>query len=70
MITGEYILTLDAGTTSMKGALFDLSGTMLCSVVNEYHLEKPAPDIVELDAELYWLTAKKVIVKSINKIFA
>jgi sugar (pentulose or hexulose) kinase len=55
------ILTLDAGTTSLKGAMFDLAGNMLASRVHEYHLEKPAPDIVELDPEIYWLAAKNVI---------
>ena len=57
----NFILTLDAGTTSLKGALFDLAGNMIASRVHEYHLEKPAPDIVELDPEIYWLAAKTVI---------
>lgn len=57
----EFILTLDAGTTSLKGALFDLSGNMTACRTREYHLEKPATDIVELDPETYWLAAKIVI---------
>ena len=57
----SLILTLDAGTTALKGALFDHSGNMLCSCSYEYHLEKPAPDIVELDPEIYWIAAKTVI---------
>ncbi|MEI7435893.1 MAG: FGGY family carbohydrate kinase [bacterium] len=57
----SLILTLDAGTTSLKGALFDLSGAMLCTRLQEYPLEKPAPDIVELDPEVYWEAARAVI---------
>jgi xylulokinase len=57
----SFILTLDAGTTALKGALFDFSGHMLGVCVHEYHLDNPAPDIVELDAEVYWSAAKAVI---------
>jgi len=57
----SFILALDAGTTSLKGALFDLSGNMLGVCVHEYHLDNPAPDIVELDAEVYWSATKAVI---------
>lgn len=57
----SLILTLDAGTTSLKGSLFDLSGGLLCSRLHEYNLEKPAPDIVELDPEMYWEAAQVVI---------
>ena len=63
----KMILTLDAGTTSLKGALFDLSGNMLSCRVHEYHLEKPAPDIVELDPEIYWLAAKTVITEILGE---
>ena len=62
-----FILTLDAGTTSLKGALFDLSGNMHACRVHEYHLEKPAPDIVELDPETYWLAAKTVITEILGE---
>ena len=57
----SFILALDAGTTSLKGALFDLSGKVLAVCVHEYRLENPAPDIVELDAEVYWSGAQAVI---------
>lgn len=61
----SLILTLDAGTTSLKGAMFDLSGNMLSCRIHEYDLEKPAPDIVEIDPEVYWLAAKTVIAEMI-----
>jgi len=63
----SLILTLDAGTTSIKGALFDLSGVLLCSCLHEYPLEKPAPDIVELDPEIYWEGAQAVIAGILEK---
>jgi sugar (pentulose or hexulose) kinase len=57
----SFILALDAGTTSLKGALFDLSGNVLGVCVHEYRLDNPAPDIVELEVEAYWSTTKAVI---------
>lgn len=55
------VLTLDAGTTALKGALFDLSGNMRCCRVHEYALDYPGPELVELDPETYWLAAQTVI---------
>ena len=46
-------LGIDIGTTAVKAALFDKQGAMLGSGLAEYTLETPAPDIVELDAEVY-----------------
>ena len=57
----SFLLALDAGTTSLKGALFDLSGKVVGICVHEYHLDNPAPDIVELEAEVYWSAAQAVI---------
>lgn len=57
----SYLLSLDAGTTSLKGVLFDIHGRQIASHLEEYELAKPAPDVVELDPEVYWQAAKKVI---------
>ena len=57
----SLILTLDAGTTSLKGTLFDLTGNMLGACVHEYRLDNPAPEIVELDVEVYWSATQVVI---------
>ena len=46
-------LGIDIGTTAVKAALFNKEGAMLGSGLAEYTLETPAPDIVELDAEVY-----------------
>lgn len=63
----SLVLTLDAGTTSLKGALFDLSGSLLCSRVYEYSLDRPVPDIVELDPEVYWEAARRVIAEILKE---
>jgi xylulokinase len=47
-------LAIDAGTTSMKAAIFDGGGNLLAVNRHEYWLETPAPAMVELDAEVYW----------------
>ena len=60
-------LGLDMGTTGVKAAVFDASGNMLGSGLAEYTLETPAPDIVELDAELYWLSAKSAIKQAVTQ---
>ena len=56
-----YFLGIDAGTTSMKSALFDESGRMLAVARAEYELLTPAPAIVECDAETYWRVCCAVV---------
>ena len=53
----KYYLGLDMGTTGVKAALFTPEGVMAGSGLAEYTLETPAPEIVELDPEQYWLSA-------------
>jgi len=50
----SLFLGIDAGTTSMKAAVFDTSGGLLGMDRQEYALLMPAPAIVELDPETYW----------------
>jgi xylulokinase len=47
-------LGIDAGTTSLKAALFDLDGRCKALHSTEYALLTPHPAWVELDPELYW----------------
>jgi len=47
-------LGLDAGTTSLKAALFDSDGHLLAIDSQEYQLITPSPAVAELDAETYW----------------
>lgn len=53
-----YLLGIDAGTTSMKAALFNENGRMVVAATREYALITPSPDIAELDAETYWQAFK------------
>ncbi|MBE6391686.1 MAG: hypothetical protein E7042_05740 [Lentisphaerae bacterium] len=63
----NYYLGLDMGTTGVKAAVFDNSGNMAGVGLTEYTLETPAPDIVELDAEIYWQSAKSAISEAIGQ---
>jgi xylulokinase len=54
-------LAIDAGTTSMKAAVFDLDGNLLAVDRQEYRLETPAPALVELDAEVYWAACCRAV---------
>lgn len=47
-------LSLDAGTTSLKAALFNENGSLLAIDRQEYTLDTPHPEWVELDPEIYW----------------
>ena len=67
MNTGRYFLGLDAGTTGVKAAVFDATGGLLGVGLNEYTLETPAPDIVELDPEVYWHAAAAAIGEAVAR---
>ena len=62
---GAY-LGLDIGTTGVKAALFSTSGEMLGAGLAEYTLETPRPDIVELDAEVYWQSSCAAIAAALK----
>ena len=61
-----YILSVDAGTTASKVALFDLDGKLVASSTNEYKLITPSSLEVEIDAETLW-NAFKTGVRDILK---
>ena len=50
----SYILSVDAGTTASKVALFDTDGKLITSSTNEYELSTPSPLEVEVDAATLW----------------
>ncbi len=50
---GRLILGIDIGTTSLKTAVYDQTGTLQASAVTEYSLLTPAPNIVEVPCETY-----------------
>lgn len=63
----KHYLGLDMGTTGVKAAVFTPDGVMAGAGLAEYTLETPAPDIVELETEQYWISAKKAVVEAVEK---
>jgi xylulokinase len=64
MLTKEnLILSLDLGTSNIKGAIFNESGKQLAIESIEYYLKTPAENIVENDVTEYWDKVKKILHK-------
>jgi sugar (pentulose or hexulose) kinase len=57
----DYFLGLDAGTTSVKAALFDSRGSCVGIGREEYQLSTPSAEQAELDAEIYWESSVNAI---------
>ncbi|NLE45171.1 MAG: hypothetical protein GX620_10650 [Chloroflexi bacterium] len=53
----DYLLSIDAGTTSVKVVVFDELGRVVAGSLHEYQLLTPHPDWVELGPDVYWLSA-------------
>ena len=62
----NYYLGIDIGTTGVKTVIFDAEGFPKGIGLAEYTLETPKPDIVELDAEIYWESVKKALKQAID----
>jgi xylulokinase len=63
----DYLLGIDAGTTSFKAVLFDQNGKETAAAAYEYELIYPGSDMVELEAEKYWDACKAVIRMTLSK---
>lgn len=63
----NYWLGLDAGTTSIKAALFDDQGQCLGISREEYQLITPSPEQAELEPEIYWLSSLRAVQSAIQK---
>ncbi|MHB0856086.1 MAG: xylulokinase [Anaerolineae bacterium] len=61
------LLGIDAGTTSMKAAVFDLDGRMLGVDLQEYDLLAPGPALVELDPETYWQACCRAVRNAVER---
>jgi len=57
----KYLMALDIGTSSVKAVLFDTVGRQVGIRHEEYELEKPMPNIVEIDPEIYWESVQSTI---------
>lgn len=63
----EYLLSIDAGTTSFKGAVFDEKGTLVASATSSYELMTSAGSVVEFKAEGYIEALGSVITELLEK---
>ena len=54
-----WMLACDIGTTTLKLGAIAPDGRVLGLVRHEYDLDTPAPDIVELGADVYWTFYKQ-----------
>jgi sugar (pentulose or hexulose) kinase len=63
----ELLLAIDAGTTSVKAGLFAPDGRCLGVGRQEYQLETPAADRVQLDPEVYWQACLKTVREAIRQ---
>lgn len=52
----QYLLGIDAGTTSFKAAVFQKDGSLVAVKSQNYTLLTPSPQFVELRVETYWET--------------
>jgi xylulokinase len=55
------ILSLDLGTSNIKGAAFDITGNEVVKESIEYDLYTPAQSIVENDVEAYWEKIRAIL---------
>ena len=63
----ELLLAIDAGTTSVKAGLFSPDGRCLGVGRQEYQLDTPAADRVQLDPEVYWQACVKTVREAIRQ---
>ena len=63
----QYLLAVDAGTTSVKAGLFAPDGRCLGVAREEYQLQSPAADRAELDPELYWQACIRTIRAALHR---
>ncbi len=62
----SYFIGLDIGTTSVKAAIYDPAGECLALQSQDYALDTPGVDRVELDPEQYWRSARDVLGKAVS----
>ena len=66
----DYIMALDAGTTSNRCILFNKKGEICSMAQREFHQYFPQPGWVEHDADEIWASMLGVAVEAMNRIGA
>ena len=62
----DLLLGIDIGTTSVKAGVFSVAGECLAVANQDYVLNIPAVDQVEIDAEIYWNATISVVKQILN----
>lgn len=62
------LLGIDIGSGSCKAAVFDYSGKILAHTSQEYSTYSPAPNMVEIEAEIFWDAVLKVTRQVASKV--
>lgn len=63
----QYLLAIDAGTSSNRTVLFDAEARVIASAQEEFPQEYPKPGWVEHDPEAIWDTVKAVMRQTVAK---
>ena len=63
----KFIISIDAGTTSIRSILFDLKGNPIFTSQKEFKQYFPKNGWVEHDPDEIWLKTKKTLIDAINK---
>jgi xylulokinase len=63
----NYLIGIDVGTTSIKGVLLTSAGDFVTSIGQEYTLDYGPEETCELDPEVYWNIACKIVREMIEK---
>ena len=63
----KFIISIDAGTTSIRSILFDLKGKPIFSSQKEFTQYFPKNGWVEHDPDEIWVKTKKTLIDAINK---
>ncbi|GAA2365577.1 sugar kinase [Catellatospora methionotrophica] len=61
MLRQACVLGVDIGTSSSKGVLVALDGTIVATATREHEVRRPAPGHVEMDAHVWWDEAAGII---------
>ncbi len=53
-MSNAAVVGIDIGTSASKGVLVGLDGALMRTAVREHTVDRPAPGMVEMDAEVWW----------------
>ncbi len=67
ILTMEYVIGIDLGTTGVKNVLVDSEGKVFASTTEEYPLITPRPGWAQQDPQLWWQAVAKGIKSLIKK---